>query len=68
MLLRFLRLKSMLYNKKQKVNTTQLNREHISRFRGTGNGDVFSDIAGVQVNSLRNEAGAIDIGSPWSTR
>lgn len=47
---------------KQKVNTTQLNREHISRFRGTGNGDVFSDIAGVQVNSLRNEAGAIDIG------
>ncbi|MCH7341692.1 TonB-dependent receptor [Acinetobacter higginsii] len=47
---------------KQKVNTTHLDREQISRFRGTGNGDVFSDIAGVQVNSLRNEAGAIDIG------
>lgn len=45
-----------------KVNTTQLNREQISRFRGTGNGDVFSDMAGVQSNSLRNEAGAIDIG------
>jgi hemoglobin/transferrin/lactoferrin receptor protein len=45
-----------------KVNTTQLNREQISRFRGTGNGDVFSDLAGVQTNSLRNEAGAIDIG------
>ncbi|WP_151716713.1 TonB-dependent receptor [Acinetobacter sp. TUM15071] len=47
---------------KQKANTTHLDREQISRFRGTGNGDVFSDIAGVQVNSLRNEAGAIDIG------
>ncbi|WP_332604933.1 TonB-dependent receptor [Acinetobacter sp. ESBL14] len=47
---------------KAKVNTSHLNREQINRFRGTGNGDVFSDIAGVQVNSLRNEAGAIDIG------
>lgn len=49
-------------DKKSKVNTTSMDREQISRFRGTGNGDVFSDMAGVQVNSLRNEAGAIDIG------
>ncbi len=47
---------------KAKVNTSHLDREQINRFRGTGNGDVLSDIAGVQVNSLRNEAGAIDIG------
>ncbi|WP_436897523.1 TonB-dependent receptor domain-containing protein [Acinetobacter gyllenbergii] len=47
---------------KAKVNTSHLDREQINRFRGTGNGDVFSDMAGVQVNSLRNEAGAIDIG------
>nr|WP_174506421.1 TonB-dependent receptor [Acinetobacter sp. Marseille-Q1620] len=43
-------------------NTIQLDSEHIQRFRGTGNGDVFSDVTGVQLNSIRNEAGAIDIG------
>lgn len=46
----------------KQVNTTRLNREQINQFRGTSNGDVFSDIAGLQVNSMRNEAGALDIG------
>lgn len=41
---------------------TVMNSESVQRFRGTGNGDVFSGVAGVQVNSLRNEAGAIDVG------
>lgn len=41
---------------------TVMGKESIQRFRGTGNGDVFSGIAGVQSNSLRNEAGALDIG------
>ncbi|AOA58389.1 TonB-dependent receptor [Acinetobacter larvae] len=46
----------------KRVNTTHKDREQINRFRGTGNGDVFGDIAGLQVNSMRNEAGALDIG------
>lgn len=41
---------------------TVMNSQSIQRFRGTGNGDVFSGIAGAQVNSVRNEAGAIDVG------
>lgn len=39
-----------------------IGREQIDRFRGTGNGDALSGIRGLQVNSLRNEAGAIDVG------
>ncbi len=39
-----------------------LDKEQLERYRGTGNGDVFQGISGVQVNSLRNEAGALDIG------
>lgn len=43
-------------------STTAISMDEIIRHRGTGNGDVFSGIAGVQMNSLRNEAGALDIG------
>ncbi|MDR0218668.1 MAG: TonB-dependent receptor [Enterobacteriaceae bacterium] len=49
-------------NKRDKFDGEVLDRQKITRFRGTANGDVFSGIKGVQVNNLRNEAGAIDIG------
>lgn len=39
-----------------------LDGESLARYRGTGNGDVFSQIPGVQLNNIRNEAGAIDVG------
>lgn len=49
-------------DKRDKFESEFLDRQQIARFRGTANGDAFSGISGVQVNSLRNEAGAIDIG------
>lgn len=49
-------------DKRDKFESEFLDRQQIVRFRGTANGDVFSGISGVQVNSLRNEAGAIDVG------
>ena len=47
---------------KLKPNVIERTAEEIQRFRGTGNGDVFTDMVGVQLNSMRNEAGAVDIG------
>ncbi|MGP2836346.1 TonB-dependent receptor domain-containing protein, partial [Serratia nevei] len=49
-------------DKRDKFDNEYLDRQKIARFRGTTNGDAFSGISGVQVNSLRNEAGALDIG------
>lgn len=49
-------------DKRDKFDSEFLDRRQIARFRGTANGDAFSGISGVQVNSLRNEAGAIDVG------
>lgn len=43
-------------------STTEMSMDDITRHRGTGNGDVFAGMAGVQTNSLRNEAGALDVG------
>lgn len=42
--------------------TDELNADDIARYRGTGNGDVFSQFSGVQINNIRNEAGALDVG------
>lgn len=39
-----------------------IGRQQLARFRGLGNGDALSGIGGVQVNSVRNEAGALDVG------
>ncbi|MCH4246488.1 MAG: TonB-dependent receptor [Acinetobacter populi] len=44
------------------LSTTSKAREELQQFRGTANGDAFAGIASVQLNSLRNEAGAIDVG------
>lgn len=49
-------------DKRNKFNGEHLNAGDINRFRGSTNGDVFSGLSGVQVNSVRNEAGAIDVG------
>ena len=39
-----------------------LDAEQLRRARGTGNADIFSALPSVQVNNIRNEAGAIDLG------
>lgn len=44
------------------VASVALNKEQLNRFRGTGNGEIFQGVSGLQVNSIRNEAGALDIG------
>ncbi|WP_434525043.1 TonB-dependent receptor domain-containing protein [Photorhabdus asymbiotica] len=48
--------------KRDKFDSEYLDRKKITRFRGTANGDIFSSVSGVQVNNIRNEAGAIDVG------
>lgn len=44
------------------VASVSLSKEQVERFRGTGNGDAFQGVSGLQVNSVRNEAGALDVG------
>ena len=39
-----------------------LDAAQLRRARGTGNADIFSALPSVQVNNIRNEAGAIDLG------
>lgn len=46
----------------QAVSSKKLGKDELNRYRGTGNGDVFQGIPGVQVNNIRNEGGGLDIG------
>lgn len=47
---------------RRKAESIHFNRNDLNRFRGTANGDLFNGIPGLQVNNIRNEAGALDIG------
>lgn len=40
----------------------ELGREALDRFRGTGNAEALTQVSGLQLNNIRNEAGALDVG------
>lgn len=42
--------------------TIHFDKEDVAVYRGSANGELFNGIPGVQVNNIRNEAGALDIG------
>ena len=48
--------------KRENYDSEFIGRDKIERFRGLSNGDAFSGVGSVQVNSVRNEAGALDVG------
>ncbi|MDR2230148.1 MAG: TonB-dependent receptor plug domain-containing protein [Flavobacteriaceae bacterium] len=55
----------ILTNKKSNNNinnTIQLDTKQLDISRGAPNGDIFNGIPGLQLNNIRNEAGALDIG------
>lgn len=40
----------------------KINAEEVKAFRGSSNASIFNGVPGLQVNNIRNEAGALDIG------
>ena len=48
--------------KRENYDSEFIGRDKIAQFRGLSNGDAFSGVGSVQVNSVRNEAGALDVG------
>ncbi|MFV0249321.1 MAG: TonB-dependent receptor plug domain-containing protein [Tenacibaculum sp.] len=40
----------------------EIKKQTIAKFRGSSNAEIFNGLPGVQINNIRNEAGALDIG------
>lgn len=48
--------------KTESPQSIEIDKKSINISRGSSNGDIFNGIPGLQVNNIRNEAGAVDIG------
>lgn len=61
---RMLEITEIVIREKRSKNAEiiSLNSETLSHYRGSSNGDVFHGIPSLQLNNIRNEANALDIG------